>query len=79
MSVLSVRLAEDVTQQLEQLATATGRNKSFLVARAIDDYLAREAWQVQEIHAAVKEADAGDFSADVAVVETFSKWGVNAG
>ena len=79
MSVLSVRLAEEVTQQLEQLATATGRKKSFLVAQAIDDYLAREAWQVQEIHAALKEADAGDFAADAVVADTVGKWGVSAG
>ena len=53
MSVVSVRLAEDVTQQLELLATATGRKTSFLVAEAIDAYLAQEAWQVQEVHAAL--------------------------
>ena len=79
MSVVSVRLAEDVTQQLELLATATGRKKSFLVAEAIDAYLAQEAWQVQEVHAALKEADAGDFADAAAVADTFGKWGVNAG
>ena len=79
MSIVSVRLAEDVTQQLELLATATGRKKSFLVAEAIDAYLEREAWQVQEIQAAVQEADAGDFAEDAAVADCFHKWGVNAG
>jgi RHH-type rel operon transcriptional repressor/antitoxin RelB len=79
MSIVSVRLAEEATQQLEQLAVATGRKKSYLVAQAIDDYLAREAWQVQEVQAAIKEADAGDFADAGAVVDTFRKWGVNAG
>ncbi|MCW2484533.1 ribbon-helix-helix protein, CopG family [Candidatus Symbiopectobacterium sp. NZEC127] len=65
MSVMSVRLNDEVTAQLEALAKATGRTRSFLAGQAIEDYLAREAWQIVEIEQAIKEADADDFiSAD---------------
>ena len=61
MSVMSVRLPDEVDQQLGQLAQSTGRTKSWLANQAIQDYLAREAWQIAEVEAALREADAGDF------------------
>ncbi|MGS3218468.1 CopG family ribbon-helix-helix protein [Aeromonas caviae] len=42
MSVMSVRLPDEVDQQLGQLAQSTGRTKSWLANQAIQDYLARE-------------------------------------
>jgi predicted transcriptional regulator len=75
MSVLSVRLADDVTQQLDALAQATGRKRSFLVGEAIRDYLEREAWQIQEIKDGLAEADAGDFAEDAEVDAVFAKFG----
>ena len=61
MSVMSVRLPDEVEQQLAQLAQSTGRTISWLANQAIQDYLAREAWQIAQIEAALIEADAGDF------------------
>ena len=61
MSVMSVRLPDEVEQQLGQLAQSTGRTKSWLANQAIQDYLAREAWQIAEVEAALLEADADDF------------------
>ena len=61
MSVMSVRLPDEVDQQLGQLAQSTGRTKSWLANQAIQDYLAREAWQIAQIEAALIEADSGDF------------------
>nr|AEW70663.1 hypothetical protein [Aeromonas hydrophila] len=58
---MSVRLPDEVEQQLGQLAQSTGRTKSWLANQAIQDYLAREAWQITEVEAALREADAGDF------------------
>lgn len=49
---------------LDQLANATHRTKSFLAAEAIERYIELEAWQVQEIKAALKEADKKDFVSD---------------
>lgn len=46
---------------LDKLAGATHRTKSFLAAEAIERYIELEAWQVNEIKAALKEADKKDF------------------
>ena len=56
MSVMSVRLSEDLSEQLEALAKATGRTKSFLAGQAIRDFINREAWQIAETQQAIIEA-----------------------
>lgn len=79
MSVMSVRLPDEVEQQLGQLAQSTGRTKSWLANQAIQDYLAREAWQITEVEAALREADAGDFVSEKEMMAKFNRWGINAG
>ncbi|RMN19703.1 hypothetical protein ALQ63_01899 [Serratia plymuthica] len=76
MSVMSVRLPEDLSEQLEALAKATGRTKSFLVGQAIRDFINREAWQIAEIQQAIAEADEGDFASDDEMEARFKKMGV---
>ncbi|MCM0044005.1 MAG: ribbon-helix-helix protein, CopG family [Burkholderiaceae bacterium] len=63
-TVLTIRISPDTKDQLDKLAQATKRSKSFLAAEAIDRYLEVEAWQVEEIRTALQEADAGDFASD---------------
>lgn len=79
MSVMSLRIPEDIADTLANLAKATGRSKSFLAVDALREYLSREAWQIQEIQNAVKEADAGDFATDAEVKAVADKWRKNAG
>jgi predicted transcriptional regulator len=63
-ATLTLRVPMAVRDQLEKLAEATHRTKSFLAGEAIRQYLDLEAWQVGEIQQALKEADAGDFASD---------------
>ncbi|GAK29035.1 MULTISPECIES: CopG family ribbon-helix-helix protein [Serratia] len=76
MSVMSVRLSEDLSEQLEALAKATGRTKSFLAGQAIRDFINREAWQIAETQQAIIEADQGDFVSDDEMETRFKKMGV---
>ncbi|HBK4770721.1 TPA: ribbon-helix-helix protein, CopG family [Serratia liquefaciens] len=76
MSVMSVRLSEDLSEQLEALAKATGRTKSFLAGQAIRDFINREAWQIAETQQAIIEADRGDFVSDDEMEARFKKMGV---
>lgn len=79
MPSMSVRIPEEIEQKLATLAESTGRTKSWLTNQAIQSYLDRELWQINEIKKAIREADSGQFSTDSDVKNTFSKWGVNAG
>jgi predicted transcriptional regulator len=61
-SVLTIRVPEEVHQDLGSLAEMTGRSRSWLAMEAIKEYLEREQWQVSQIHEAITEADAADFA-----------------
>ena len=79
MKMMSMRLPDELTDQLDALATATGRTKSFLAGQAIRDFIEREAWQIAEITQAIQEADAGDFASDDEINRIGTKWKRNAG
>ena len=74
---LSIRVSSDAREQLEDLADATGRTKSFLAAEAIEHYLAMQSWQVQGIKNAVKKANSKDakFIEHGKVVDWLESWG----
>ncbi|MBY0447035.1 MAG: hypothetical protein K2Q15_17715 [Burkholderiales bacterium] len=74
MSMMSMRLPDELSQQLEALAVSTGRSKSYLAGQAIRAFVEQEAWQIKEIKAALQEADAGDFASDDEVAELSAKW-----
>ena len=78
MPSMSVRIPEDIEQKLTLLAESTGRTKSWITNQAIQDYLVRELWQINEIKDALHEADSGQFANKDDVQDAFSKWGVNA-
>jgi predicted transcriptional regulator len=77
-SIMTVRLDDEVKARLERLAEATQRSKSFLAAEAIRAYVENNEWQIGEIQAALKEADAGEFASDEEVAALAKKWKVNA-
>jgi predicted transcriptional regulator len=72
---INVRLPEALYNQLEELAKATARTKSFLAIDALNHYVQSESWQIRDIHEGIKEADAGEFSSDKQVKAVFAKYG----
>ena len=73
-NTVTIRLDEAIKDKLEKLADATHRSRSFLAAEAIRDYIETNEWQINEIHAAIKEADAGDFATEDEVNAVLDKW-----
>ncbi len=74
-ATLNLRLPESLVAQLDQLASATLRTKTFLVTEALKTYVESESWQVQDIHQGLAEADAGDFATEHEVNAMFAKHG----
>jgi predicted transcriptional regulator len=72
--VLTLRLDPKLTSQLDRLADATQRSRSFLITEAVREYLALNEWQIEETKRALAEADRGDFASDQEVQETIRKW-----
>ncbi len=78
-TTMTVRLDDTLKSRLDQLAEATHRSKSYLASEAIRDFVELNEWQLQEIKAALVEADDEDFASEQAVKSTFDKWSVDAG
>lgn len=72
---INVRVPEALYSQLEALAKATARSKSFLTIEALQGYMRSESWQVQDIREGIAEADAGQFSSAEEVGAVFAKYG----
>lgn len=72
---INVRLPEALYDQIEALAKATARTKSFLAIDALTHYVESESWQIHDIHEGIKEADAGEFASDEQVKAVFDKYG----
>jgi RHH-type transcriptional regulator, rel operon repressor / antitoxin RelB len=56
-TTITVRLDNALKQKLEDLAASTQRSKSWLAAEAISAYVDQESWQIQQIEAAIQQAD----------------------
>lgn len=73
-TTMTIRLDDDVKVRLDVLADATHRSRSFLAAEAIRAFVETNEWQIAQIHAALKEAEAGDFASDKDVAAFAKKW-----
>ncbi len=72
---INVQIPEGIFSQLEDLARATDRSKSFLTAAALSSYLKQESWQVKDIQDGIAEADSKAFASDEEVEAVFAKYG----
>ena len=77
-TTMTLRLEDDVKERLDKLADTTKRSKSFLAAEAIREFVENNEWQIREVKAAIKEANAGDFASDADVAALAKKWKLNA-
>ncbi len=77
-TTMTIRLEPELKSRLDRLAATTHRSKSFLASEAVREFIEFNEWQIQEIKAALKEADEGDFSSPEEEAAVFNKWGVDA-
>ena len=76
---MTIRVDRLTKTRLERLARSMDRSKSDVAAEAIRAYVDLNEWQIAEIKAALKEADAGDFASNTEVERVMKKWGRGAG
>lgn len=77
-TVLSVRVSEALKEQLDYLSRTTKRSKAYLAAEALDDYVRKNAWRARELHAALVEADKGQFISHEAMLAWTDSLGSDA-
>ena len=71
---ITVRLEAAKRNELDALARATSRDRSFLVNEAIDAYLAVHRWQIARIEKGLRQADRGEFATEEEVSAAFARW-----
>jgi RHH-type rel operon transcriptional repressor/antitoxin RelB len=76
--VLTLRLDPKLRKQLDRLAEATKRSRSFLAAEALREYVALNEWQIEEIKKGLREAELGDLASDKEVQQSLKKWARSA-
>ena len=60
MAAFTVRVPDETATRHDQLAEKVDRSRSYMAAQAIEDFVAREEWQLAEIEAGLAEAKRGD-------------------
>ena len=73
-SQVSVRLPNDLKDKMEAYAHLTGRTKSYVAMEALSVYLDGRIPQIEDLKAAVLEADHGEFASDEEVEAVFAKY-----
>ena len=72
--ILTIRLDVESKEALGELAASMDRSKSYLAAEAVREFIDVRRWQIAEIRAGIKEADAGKFADPKKVEAFFKKW-----
>ena len=75
-AAFTVRLDEATLGALDQLAEKTERSRNWLVTKAIEEYVALNAWQVGKIEAGIAAADSGDFASEDELARVRRKFAV---
>lgn len=73
-SQVSVRLPNDLKDKMEAYAELTGRTKSYVAMEALSVYLDGRIPQIEDLKAAVLEADRGEFASEEQVSLVFAKY-----
>ena len=62
MSSITVRVRDDMVQELDELARAMDRSRSWVVTDALARYLAEERHWMEQIRRGIEELDRGEGS-----------------
>ncbi|WP_257170384.1 CopG family ribbon-helix-helix protein [Bradyrhizobium sp. SRS-191] len=74
MTTFTVHVSEATAAKLDELAERLDRPRADVAARAIEDFVEREAWQLAEIEAGLAEAERGDFASSAEVAHVIAKY-----
>ncbi|PZU86494.1 MAG: CopG family transcriptional regulator [Chelatococcus sp.] len=63
-AAFTIRLDDDKLAKLDALAADMDRSRSWIAAKAIENYVELNAWQIAQIKAGIAEADRGEFATE---------------
>lgn len=63
-AAFTIRLDDETLAKLDALAADTDRSRNWLAAKAIENYIELNAWQIARIKEGIAEADRGEFATE---------------
>ena len=72
---ISFRIRSEKVDELERLAKATDRSRSWHIEQALDSYLDVQSWQIDQIEKSMAEMDAGKGIAHDEIKKELRNWG----
>lgn len=72
---ISFRIPSEKVDELERLAKATDRPRSWHIEQALDSYLDIQAWQIGQIEKSIAEMDAGTGVPHKKIKKELLNWG----
>jgi predicted transcriptional regulator len=73
-TAFTVRLDEPTLGALDRLSEQTDRSRNWIVTKAIEDYVALNAWQISKIEAGIAAVDRGEFASEEDVARVRKKF-----
>ena len=61
---ITVRLDQETVAFLDKLAQVEDRDRSYMIKKAVANFVRLHRWQIEEVEKAVEEADSGLFLSD---------------
>lgn len=71
---VTFRLDAEKRAELDALAKALDRDRSYVINQAVGAYLEVHRWQLAHIREGIRQADAGEFASDEEVAAAFDRW-----
>jgi predicted transcriptional regulator len=63
-AAFTIRLDDETLAKLDALAADTDRSRNWLAARAIENYVELNSWQIARIKEGIAQADRGEFATE---------------
>lgn len=70
---IAFRIDQGKRAELDRLAKAIDRDRSYVLNEAVDAYLDVHAWQTAHIEEGLRQADAGEFADDADVAAAYER------
>jgi len=71
---VTCRMAKDRVKALDEIGQAYDRDRSYIVNEAVEEYLARRQWQVEEVKRARREVAEGKFLTEEEFLADVKTW-----
>jgi len=72
-ATLTVRIDPEMKAELDAIAAARDRDRSYLVKEALREYLEVQKWHIEHLQQGLREAEAGKFVSEAKMKKTIAR------